>query len=86
MLARNLHEFRLRFADRVQKHLFNGGALTSSNNAARLLAPAAVIREALVGESARWGDARKNPTPGNTFVRSFTDTSIMFMIPDAAPQ
>ena len=59
-------EFRLRFGDRVQKHLFNGGALTPSNNVARLLAPAAIIRDALTGESARWGDARKFPTPGNT--------------------
>ena len=58
-------EFRRQFGDRVHKHLFNGGALTPSNNVARLLAPAAVIRDALVGESARWGDARKNPTPSN---------------------
>lgn len=57
-------EFRRLFGDRVQKHLFNNGALTPSNNIARLLGPAARIREALVGESARWGDARKYPTPG----------------------
>ncbi|MBI5384840.1 MAG: lamin tail domain-containing protein [Verrucomicrobia bacterium] len=57
-------EFRVRFGDRVHKHLFNGGALTPSNNVARLLGPAAIIHDALVGESARWGDARKFPTPG----------------------
>jgi hypothetical protein len=67
-------EFRRHFGDRVQKHLFNGGALTPSNSVARLLAPAAIIREALVGESARWGDAREftigaNPGTGVTFTR-----------------
>lgn len=59
-------DFRVRFGDRVQKHLFNGGALTSSNTVARLLASASIISNALVGESARWGDARKYPTPGST--------------------
>ena len=68
-------EFRLRFGDRVHKHLFNGGALTPSNSVARLLAPATIIRDALVGESARWGDARSNGVPagqigtGKTFTR-----------------
>ena len=62
---RSWPDFRLHFADRVQKHLFNGGALTLSSNQARLLGPAEKIRDALVGESARWGDARKFPTPGN---------------------
>ena len=63
------------FGDRVHKHLFNGGALTPSNNVARLLASAAIIRNALVGESARWGDARKTGVPagpigtGVTFTR-----------------
>jgi hypothetical protein len=67
-------EFRRQFGDRVHKHLFNSGALTPSNNVARLLAPASIIREALVGESARWGDARKNPTPGNTIGTGVTFT------------
>jgi hypothetical protein len=67
-------EFRVRFGDRVHKHLFNGGALTPSNNVARLLGPAAIIQKALVGESARWGDARKNPTPGNTIGTGVTFT------------
>ena len=68
-------EFRRHFGDRVHKHLFNGGILTPSNNVARLLAPAAIIRDALVGESARWGDARKTGVPagqigtGVTFTR-----------------
>ena len=72
---RNWPEFRRQFGDRVHKHLFNGGALTPSNNVARLLAPASIIREALIGESARWGDARETGVPagqvgtGQTFTR-----------------
>jgi hypothetical protein len=68
-------EFRRQFGDRIHKHLFNGGALAPSNNVARLLAPAAIIHDALVGESARWGDARKTGVPagqtgtGVTFTR-----------------
>ena len=71
---RNWPEFRLRFADRAQKHLFNDGALTASQNVARFAARAAVITNALVAESARWGDAREftigaNPGTGITFTR-----------------
>jgi len=68
-------EFVRQFGDRVHKHLFNGGALTPSNNVTRLLEPAAIIRDAIVGESARWGDARKTGVPagqtgtGVTFTR-----------------
>ena len=63
-------EFRLHFADRLHKHLFNGGALYVNpdqpdwdpdypeNNvpAARLMKRAQKIDRAMVGESARWGD------------------------------
>lgn len=72
---RSWPEFRRHFGDRVHKHLFNAGALTPSNNVARLLGPAALIRDAVVGESARWGDARKIGVPagqvgtGVTFTR-----------------
>jgi hypothetical protein len=67
-------EFRRLFGDRVQKHLFNGGALTASNCIARLQARAAQIDRAIVGESARWGDAREFPISpnagtGKTFTR-----------------
>ena len=67
-------EFRVRFGDRVQKHFFNGGALTLENNVARFVARATVITNAIVGESARWGDAREftigaNPGTGITFTR-----------------
>jgi hypothetical protein len=67
-------EFRRQFGDRVQKHLFNGGKLTVSNNIARFQSLATRINRAVVAESARWGDAREftigvNPGTGNTFTR-----------------
>jgi len=67
-------EFRREFGDRIQKHFFNGGALTPSNNIARLMARAARLDRAIVAESARWGDARRypigaNPGTGQTFTR-----------------
>jgi hypothetical protein len=58
-------EFRRMYGDRVQKHLFNGGALSPSNNVARLQALAQTIDRAIVGESARWGDAREFAIGGN---------------------
>jgi hypothetical protein len=58
---RNHPEFRLRFGDHIQKHLLNGGALTIAANRARWAERAAEIDHAIVGESARWGDVRRNP-------------------------
>ncbi|MFM7102668.1 MAG: CotH kinase family protein, partial [Verrucomicrobiota bacterium] len=73
-LRRNA-DFRLQFADRVQRHFFNGGALyvnpasprwdpaQPGNNrpAARLAELVARVRAGIVGESARWGDQRASP-------------------------
>lgn len=64
----NLEEFRVRFADRVQKHLFNGGALTPENCLARWQARVAAIDRAIVCESARWGDNR----PDGQWLGNFT--------------
>ena len=64
----NLEEFRVRFADRVQQHLFNGGALTSENCLARWQARVAEIDRAIVCESARWGDNR----PDGLWLGNFT--------------
>ncbi len=56
---RNSSEFRLRVADRVQKLLFNDGVLTVDANIERWMARADQIEAAIIGESARWGDARE---------------------------
>ncbi len=67
-------EFRLRFADHVQQHFFNQGALYVNPNApqwdpdhpennipaARLMKRAQRLEQAIVGESARWGDWKGN--------------------------
>ena len=67
-------EFRLHFADHVHKHFFNGGALyvdparsfwdpahpERNVPAARYAQIANEIRDAVVGESARWGDQHRS--------------------------
>lgn len=49
-------EFRLLMGDRIHRHYFNGGALTSERNIDRMREVASWIGRAMVGESARWGD------------------------------
>jgi hypothetical protein len=58
-------EFRLRVADHAQKQFFNGGALTTEACRARFLVRSNEINRAVVGESARWGDAKR----GTPFTR-----------------
>lgn len=53
-------EYRLAFADRVRKHLFNDGALTPAASSTRWLNRARAIETAIVAESARWGDYRRD--------------------------
>ncbi len=50
-------EYRLRFNDRVQKHLRNGGAMTPAAAAALYQLRMQDVDRAIVGESARWGDS-----------------------------
>ncbi len=52
-------EFRLEFADHVQRHFFNNGALSPEAAAARYQELATLIDRAIVGESARWGDSSR---------------------------
>ncbi len=56
-------EWRLLFADRVQKHFYNGGALTTNQTIPRFQSLCAVIDRAIVGESARWGDVVRTSQP-----------------------
>ena len=64
-LRRN-EEFRMLFADRAQKHLFNGGALSEQASIDRYLGLAGMIDKAIVAESARWGDTQATTPYGNT--------------------
>jgi hypothetical protein len=54
-------EFRIRAADHVQKHFFNGGALTPAACLARYAARTNELSRGMVGESARWGDSKREP-------------------------
>lgn len=56
-------EYRLAFADRVQKHFFNGGALTPAAVAERWRNRARQVELPIVAESARWGDYRRDVHP-----------------------
>jgi hypothetical protein len=52
-------EFRMQVADRAQKHCFNGGPLSVLGMKSSLLTRSNEIQRAIVGESARWGDAKR---------------------------
>jgi len=56
-----LEEYRMEFADRVQRHLFNGGVLTPGSLVARYQALADQVEPAIVPETARWGDDHHSP-------------------------
>ena len=53
---RSYSEFQIRFADLLQRHLFDEGAMSPANNRARLAAIESEIENAMIAESARWGD------------------------------
>ncbi len=52
--------FQMRFADRLRKHLYHEGALTAENNITRWEARSDEIQLAMIAESARWGDYRRD--------------------------
>ncbi|MEY2407643.1 MAG: hypothetical protein QOF48_313 [Verrucomicrobiota bacterium] len=64
-LMRNA-EYRVRFGDHVQKHFFNGGALTVQSATNRFIARASQITKAVRAYSARWGDSIKEPPYGES--------------------
>ena len=57
---RALPEYRRLFGDHVERHLANGGALTPDAAAERFLERADEIEAAVIAESARWGDYRRD--------------------------
>ena len=56
-------EFRLQFAERAQRHFSGNGALTQAAAAARFKKLADQLDTAIVAESARWGDYRRDVHP-----------------------
>ena len=68
MALRAHSEYRQLFADRVQRHFFNEGALTFGRTSEVLDLHAGFIDRAIVGESARWGGLLR---PDNPYDRTF---------------
>jgi len=58
-------DYRMRFADRAYKALFNNGPMTPSAAISRIWKWANQINLAIIGESARWGDAKPPYSPLN---------------------
>ncbi|MBM4002117.1 MAG: hypothetical protein FJ295_02355 [Planctomycetes bacterium] len=56
-------EYRLRFADIVQRTFSTGGALEVASSQARWQAQMDVLALPIVGESLRWGDAKRPDSP-----------------------
>ncbi len=56
-------EYRLRFADRIRKHMLDGGALSPAAVTATWQQRSVLIDAAIIAESARWGDFRRDVDP-----------------------
>ncbi len=56
---RSNREYRLRFADHVHRHFFNGGILTPEGASKVYSRRAEEVSRAVVGECAKWGDYRR---------------------------
>lgn len=59
-------DFRMQVADRVQQLFFNDGLLTPQSVTRRYLSRAKEIEKAILCESARWGDYRRDVHPRDT--------------------
>lgn len=59
-------QYRLDFADRVQRHCFDEGALTPASASERWMQRAREVAPAMLAESARWGDYRRDVHPYST--------------------
>src|SRR5207244_1595377 len=79
-LMRNV-EYRLKFADHVQKHFFNGGALTPEAGTNRFIAKAVQITKAIRAYSARWGDAVREPPYGESDWTAMINTILTTWFP-----
>ncbi|MBN1671540.1 MAG: fibronectin type III domain-containing protein [Kiritimatiellae bacterium] len=66
-------DFRVLFADRLYRHVKNGGALTDANSRSRWSTLCSYVKDAVVCESARWGDGHKKlKTPDPLGTARFT--------------
>ena len=75
-------EYRLRFADRAQRHCFYDGAITPMAGTNRFLRKAAQINKAIRAYSARWGDAVTPAQPyGETHWKAAIDSIVSNWFP-----
>ena len=51
-------EYRIRWADRIREHMFNGGVLTQTAWNIRFASNGTFVDQTIIAESARWGDAK----------------------------
>jgi len=56
----DIEEFRVRFGDRVHRHLFNNGCLTPDRAIQTWTRRSDQVEQAVIAESARWGDYRRD--------------------------
>ena len=75
-------EYRLHFADRVQKFYFNNGVQTPAGATNLFKSRSNSISTAIIGESARWGDAKAaEPFTRNKHWRPEIDSILNYFIP-----
>lgn len=67
---REYPQFQRRFGDRLHMHLFNDGAMTVTRNTVRFEAMTAQIRDAMIVESARWGDVNEGDPLNKALTRN----------------
>ena len=83
-LLKENEKYRLMFADAVYKHCYNDGALIPENFKKIFLARKNEIEDAIVLESARWGDFRKDKS-GVTYTKKYWDIEINKILTEYIP-
>jgi uncharacterized repeat protein (TIGR01451 family) len=77
-------EYRMLWADRVQKHLFGQGALTAAQVQTRMRARTALLDRVIIAESARWGDSKRgSDTP---LTRQDWQGAVSYVIDNYVPE
>ncbi len=74
-------EYRMRWADRIHRHLFNDGVLTSAAWHERMNKLAEIVDASIVAESARWGDAKSASPKTRLTWRSARDSLFGYLTP-----
>jgi autotransporter-associated beta strand protein len=75
-------EFRMRFADLAHRYLFNGGPATAGPSHDRYAELASFIEQAILMESARWGDMRG----GNPYTKAIWESRRDYVLNTYMPQ